>query len=88
MSTTSNPAIAIAYGHSEHSVLFRVVSRSFMSQGADISFLSAFPGEREYLYPPLTFLQPTGRREVVNISTSRDAGNMTSFTVVEVEPQM
>ena len=31
-----------------------------MNLGCDISFLSAFPHEKELLYPPLTFLQPTG----------------------------
>lgn len=61
MSTTSNPAVAIAYGQSRHSLLFKIISKSFMTRGADISYLSAFPGEREYLFPPLTFLQPTGR---------------------------
>ena len=27
-------------------------------RGADISFLSAFPAEKEFLFPPLTFLHP------------------------------
>mmetsp|Transcript_25532 Transcript_25532/g.51264 ORF Transcript_25532/g.51264 Transcript_25532/m.51264 type:complete len:93 (-) Transcript_25532:59-337(-) len=87
MSTTSDPAIAVAYGQSEHSLLFRIVSRSFMSRGADIGFLSAFPEEQEYLYPPLTFLQPTGRREVVKIDP-HSTGRAVEFTVLEVEPQM
>ena len=28
-------------------------------RGADIAFLSAFPAEEEYLFPPLTYLEPT-----------------------------
>ena len=32
--------------------------------GADVQWLSAFPGEAEILYPPLTYLQPTGRSQV------------------------
>ena len=58
-----------------------------VGSGADITFLSAFPGEREFLYPPLTFLRPTGRKEVVNIEL-RSTGTMVEFTVVEVEPEM
>ena len=29
-----------------------------MVLGADLKFLSAFPHEKEYLYPPLTLLKP------------------------------
>lgn len=32
-----------------------------LQRGADLDYLSAFPGEREMLYPPLTHLLPTGR---------------------------
>ena len=32
--------------------------------GADVQWLSAFPGEAEILYPPLTYLKPTGRLQV------------------------
>ena len=42
---------------------------------SDISWLSAFPGEKEVLFPPLTFLKPTGRAEVVE-----------GYTFVEVAP--
>ena len=41
----------------------------------EISWLSAFPGEKEVLFPPLTFLKPTGRAEVVE-----------GYTFVEVAP--
>ena len=27
---------------------------------ADLSFLSAFPAEAEFLYPPLTYMEPKG----------------------------
>ena len=58
--------------------MFKFETKDFMSRGADISFLSAFPAEREYLYPPLTYLRPTGRLETVTV------GQIT-MTVVEVE---
>jgi hypothetical protein len=87
MSTTSDPAVAVQYGQSEKTLLFKITSKSFMSRGADITFLSAFPGEREFLYPPLTFLRPTGRKEVVDVEL-RSTGSLVEFTVIEVEPEM
>ena len=35
-----------------------------MQRGADMRFLSAFPSEKEYLLPPLTYLQPLSSEEV------------------------
>jgi hypothetical protein len=49
--------------------------------GADVSWLSAFPIEEEILYPPLTFLQPTGRVETTSIDN-------TMFTIVEIQPHV
>ena len=60
--------------------LHQVCSKSFMDRGADIGWCSAFPAEREYLYPPLTYLQPTRRREVVTVGS-------VEIEVVEVEPR-
>lgn len=45
-----------------------------------VSFLSCFPGEAEWCYPPLTFLSPTGRREAHTIAGIH-------FEIVEVEPR-
>ena len=41
--------------------------------------MEAFPAEEELLYPPLTFLQPTGW------SMEHSVGGV-KFTVIEVEP--
>ena len=60
-------------------LLFRIRSTTFMNLGPDISELSAFPHEREFLYPPLTFLHPNGITH-----TLKRAG--VKYTVVEVEP--
>ena len=54
MSTTSDIHTAVSYSVSAHSVLVRLRTRSSMERGADLSYLSAYPGEKEYLYPPLT----------------------------------
>ena len=85
MSTTTDLSVAVHYSLSEHSLLFKLVSPNFMTIGADLHWLSAFPGEREVLYPPLTYLKPTGRTEVITIPVK---GKEYSFTVVEVHPTL
>ena len=47
-------------------------------RGADVAWLSAFPGEKEVLFPPLTYLSPTGRTQKVG----------DRFTIVEVTPRL
>ena len=39
-------------------LVFKFETKDFTSRGADISFLSIYPGEKEALYPPLTYLRP------------------------------
>ncbi len=55
-----------------------------MATGADVQWLPALPGEAEILYPPLTYLWPTGRTEEVSVACGERRRN---FTVVEVEQQ-
>jgi hypothetical protein len=44
-------------------LLFKLKIDSFIDMGADLTFLSAFPHEQEYLFAPLTLIQPErGRR--------------------------
>jgi hypothetical protein len=57
MSTSTSKEIVAGYAKSEQPLIFRVVSDTFMSCGADISWLSIYPEEKEVLYPPLTYLQ-------------------------------
>ena len=57
-STTADIHIALSYSASANGVLLRLRTRSSMERGADLTFLSCFPGEKEYLFPPLTYLQP------------------------------
>ena len=40
-------------------LLFRFVTRNNLERGADVQWLSMFPGESETLFPPLTFIQRT-----------------------------
>jgi len=50
-----------------------------MQRGADLAFLSAFPGEAEVCFPPLTFLKPTGLKQAVALQTK-------VVTVIEMVP--
>ena len=52
----------------------------YMVRGPDISFLSAFPAEKEFLFPPLTYLEPTGDVQKLRVDDA-------TFTVVDVRPQ-
>ena len=78
MSTSRELKTALFYSHSDCSVIFKIVTRSFMERGADVAWLSAFPGEKEVLFPPLTYLSPTGRTQKVG----------DRFTIVEVTPRL
>mmetsp|Transcript_34136 Transcript_34136/g.83943 ORF Transcript_34136/g.83943 Transcript_34136/m.83943 type:complete len:224 (-) Transcript_34136:173-844(-) len=86
MSTTSDMSVALKYSLSECSLFFKIVAKDFMVIGAELEWISAFPGEVEYCYPPLTYLRPTGRK-ANNISYNVN-GRKLCFSVVEVEPLM
>lgn len=60
--------------------LAQVVTSSFIERGANVQYLSAFPGEAEFLYPPLTYLRPTRREDTITIGA-------VEYKVVEVEPR-
>jgi hypothetical protein len=57
MSTSTKKDIVANYAMSHQPLVFRVISDGFMSCGADISWLSMYPAEKEILYPPLTYLK-------------------------------
>ena len=82
MSTTADLHIAVAYSASKQGILLRLRTASSMERGADLTFLSAFPGEREFLFPPLTYLQPIKPAVVKPITLAGAA-----FSVVDVEPK-
>ena len=69
------------YSASARSVLLRLVTESFIERGPSISFLSAFPMEAEFLFPPLTCLQPTGDVETVVVEGL-------TYEVVDVRPRI
>jgi len=81
MSTTCDLDVAMKYSASAKSVLLRLVTESFIERGPSISFLSAFPMEAEFLFPPLTYLQPTGDVETVVVEGL-------TYEVVDVRPRI
>ena len=82
----SGEAIEALAPLSEHALLFRIVTNSFMQRGVNLQFLSAFPGEVEFLYPPLTFLKPTGNEEMLqNVMVG---GTPVEYRVIEVTPHI
>ena len=81
MSTTTDISTAISYSISPQSLIFKILTKNKLQRGADLSFLSAAPTEAEVLFPPLTYLQPTGRTQTIEL-------NNHSFTVVEVTPTL
>lgn len=80
MSTTSSREVAQDFALSKSPLLFKFVSNSFMSHGADISFLSVYPHEKEVVYPPLTYLRP------IRITEETIGIGGIVYKVVEVEP--
>ena len=82
MSTSDDVQVALNYSkENKNRVIFKIVTHGFMEQGAPIRWLSAFPGESEYLYPPLTYLKPTGVEETVEAEGVH-------FTAIEVAASM
>ena len=76
MSTTSDKEVALSYASSDCPLVFKYTTVG-LTRGVKIQFLSLYPKEVEYVYPPLTFLTSIGH--------SYKEGNVTS---VEVSPQM
>jgi hypothetical protein len=81
MSTTTDIKTAVSYSISNESLIFRILTRNGLQRGAELQWLSAFPTEEEILYPPLTYLQPTGRTQVIEVGKCK-------MTIVEVTPTL
>ena len=69
MSTSTDLEVIAGYAKSSSPLLLRIKVDSPMELGADIQWLSMFPGESEVLYPPLTFLKPMFRQAIRGQST-------------------
>jgi hypothetical protein len=68
MSTTTEVEVALNYalkGKTTTALLFRYVTNNSLQRGSELQWLSMFPGENETLYPPLTYVQPTGKVQLL-----------------------
>jgi len=81
MSTTTKFKVAAQYGASSDSLLFKLKVNNYLQLGADLQWLSAFPSEAEVCYPPLTYLEPTGKVQRVRIGNQQ-------FKICEVIPHI
>ena len=75
MSTSRDKTVAFKYAASVTPLVFHYKARA-LAQGVSIEFLSLYPKEKEYLYPPLTYLSPLGHAE--------EGG----YQILTVQPQM
>jgi len=83
VSTSTDVRVALNYSNrAETRLIFKLVTNGFMERGASIAFLSCFPGEAEYVYPPLTYLRPTGMVEEIELPGG------VRYIAVEVHPSM
>ena len=79
VSTTPERTVARKFakvGEVANPLLIKVESTSLMDCGADISWLSMYPEEKEVLFPPLTYLRPVSGPVIEN-----------GCTVITVQPQ-
>ena len=87
MSTTKKYCVACGYavrkGETNSGLLMKIVTSNNLQRGADLTFLSMFPGEAETLFPPLTFVQPTGRVQEMEFKNSNGEVTFT-LNIVEV----
>ncbi len=85
MSSTVELWVALKYSQGPAgsiSTLLWIHTKNFMDRGVDLEWLSAFPHEKEFLYPPLCYLKPLRERPIV----TKIGGVL--FQIVEVKIQV
>ena len=87
MSTTTEVEVACGYAIRKRetggALLMKIVTENNLQRGADVRFLSMFPGEAETLFPPLTFMQPTGKEQVIEFELP--GGGSFKLCIIEVK---
>lgn len=71
MSTSSDLRVVAGYAASSTPLLFRIKVDSPMELGAEVSWVSLYPGESEWLYPPLSFIKPMFVQAVKGVDGSQ-----------------
>jgi len=85
MSTSASKYQSLLYAKSRRPMIMRLRVVTHRNVGADISFVSMFPGEKEFLYPPLTHLKPVQDADLVS-STNKVIGKL--VTVIPSFPNI
>ena len=75
-------ALHYAAAGASSALLLKLRTDTFLARGASISFLSAFANEEEILFPPLTYLKPTGKQDEVTLERDGEPCTVTIFEVV------
>ena len=87
MSTTTDVEVACGYAIRKRetggALLMKIVTENNLQRGADVRFLSMFPDEAETLFPPLTFMQPTGKEQVMEFKLP--GGGSLKLCIIEVK---
>jgi hypothetical protein len=79
MSTTTSRETAVAYsGKDGERCTVLEISAGRVDMGADIGFLSQYPGEQEFLMQPLACLE-VREEPFVDIASSRGAQSLPTF---------
>jgi hypothetical protein len=65
MSTSAHKSIAMSYAASQRGLVMSFATRG-LSRGVEIHEFSVYPKEREFLYPPLTYMLFDETRQVTN----------------------
>ncbi|KAL1510688.1 hypothetical protein AB1Y20_006983 [Prymnesium parvum] len=96
MSCTNSREVALDYAVTSKAAVLFQIQEGFVDRGADLSWLSQYPHEREITFPPLTSLEVTGKQVegtvlVVNLAprrhdapTMRDASKSSKSSVCSV----
>ena len=89
MSTTTNRSVAMQYSGADkkRGTVFEILVGR-VDLGADLSELSQYPGEKEMLFPPLTFLEVVGEPRVegsVVVFMLRANMNLKCLTLEQLE---
>ena len=83
MSSTGELWVALKYSQGgEVATLLWLRTKNFMDRGVALTWISAFPHEKEFLFAPLTYLKPLHQEPLICT-----IGGVT-YQVVEVSAQM
>lgn len=89
MSTTLDREVAFSYAGSKVATILEI-RMGMVDRGADVSWLSQYPGEKEILFAPLTGLEVVGKRvvgEVIVVEVRLNV-NLMALTIEQVIAKM